>query len=160
MRILGAMNRLTSMGCLMPIIKIKKLKDDAIVPTQGSDGAAGYDLYSRETVQIPAGGHYMFSTGLAMKIPDGFVGLIFARSGLGCKKGLAPRNKVGVIDCDYTGEIGIDLYNDGASGAQMIEKGDRIAQIVITPYASVDFKVVDELIKTDRGANGFGSSGR
>ncbi len=142
-------------------INIKKLSENAIVPTYGSLGAAGADLYAllSDTLTIKPGETVLVGTGIAMEIPEGFVGLIFARSGLSTKKGLAPANKVGVIDSDYRGEIKVPLYNQSGS-VQTIEKGERIAQMVITPFISADFTEVDELDDTLRGAEGFGSTGR
>ena len=142
-------------------INIKKLSENAIVPTYGSLGAAGADLYAllSDTLTIKPGETVLVGTGIAMEIPEGFVGLIFARIGLSTKKGLAPANKVGVIDSDYRGEIKVPLYNQSGS-VQTIEKGERIAQMVITPFISADFTEVDELDDTLRGAEGFGSTGR
>ena len=142
-------------------INIKKLSENAIIPTYGSIGAAGADLYAllSDTLTIKPGETVLVGTGIAMEIPEGFVGLIFARSGLSTKKGLAPANKVGVIDSDYRGEIKVPLYNQSGS-VQTIEKGERIAQMVITPFISADFTEVDELDDTLRGAEGFGSTGR
>lgn len=142
-------------------INIKKLDENAITPTYGSLGAAGADLYAliSDSLVIKPGETVLVGTGIAMEIPEGFVGLIFARSGLSTKKGLAPANKVGVIDSDYRGEIKVPLYNQSGS-AQSIEKGERIAQIVITPFLLAEFEQVDELDATDRGTEGFGSTGR
>lgn len=142
-------------------INIKKISENAIIPTYGSIGAAGADLYAllSDTLTIKPGETVLVGTGIAMEIPEGFVGLIFARSGLSTKKGLAPANKVGVIDSDYRGEIKVPLYNQSGS-VQTIEKGERIAQMVITPFISADFTEVDELDDTLRGAEGFGSTGR
>ena len=135
-------------------IKVKKLRDDAKLPVRGSAAAAGADLCAcsdGETVFI--------HTGIAVEIPDGFVGLIFARSGLSTKRGLAPANKVGVIDSDYRGEIIVALHNHGAA-EQVIERGERIAQLVIMPYAAADYNWAEELSDTSRGEGGFGSTGR
>ena len=142
-------------------INIKKLDENAIIPTYGSKGAAGADLYALlpDTLTINSGETVLVRTGIAMEIPEGFVGLVFARSGLSTKKGLAPANKVGVIDSDYRGEIKVPLFNQ-SSVPQVVEKGERIAQIVITPFLSADFFEVDELGSTLRGAEGFGSTGR
>lgn len=112
-------------------IKIKKLKDNAVVPTRGSKYAAGADLYSAETTCISEDRQtVMIGTGIAMEIPEGYVGLVYARSGLACKEGLAPANKVGVIDSDYRGEIKVALYNQSGQ-KKLVKKGERIAQIVI-----------------------------
>ena len=141
-------------------MNIKKLKSSATVPSYGSACAAGADLYACEDapVTVAAGETVLIHTGIAMAIPDGYVGLIYARSGLATKKGLAPANKVGVIDSDYRGEIMVALHNHGST-AQTVEHGERIAQIVFTPYVAADFSVTDELDSTERGAGGFGSTG-
>lgn len=142
-------------------IKVKKLKPGATVPTMGSKFAAGADLYSAEDADIviePSETKFI-GTGLAMEIPEGYVGLVYARSGLACKRGLAPANKVGVVDSDYRGEIKVALHNHGKE-AQTVEKGERIAQMVIAPYLSVNYEEADELSETERGEGGFGSTGR
>ena len=142
-------------------MNIKKLNDKACVPTYGSDFAAGADLYACEDapVTIEPGQTKLVHTGLAMEIPTGLVGLIYARSGLASKKGLAPANKVGVIDSDYRGEVMVALHNHGTV-AQTVDSGERIAQIVFAPYYAADFSVVDSLDDTARGGAGFGSTGR
>ena len=143
-------------------VQIKKLNSGAQIPTYGTDFAAGADLYAclDESVQIFPGETKMIGTGVAMQIPDGYAGLVFARSGLSCKKGLAPANKVGVIDSDYRGEIKVALHNHNISGeAVKISIGERIAQISIVPYLKADFDEVDELDETERGDKGFGSTG-
>ena len=142
-------------------INIKKLTPNAIIPTYGSADAAGADLYAciNENVTIAPGETYLVKTGLSMEIPVGFAGLIYARSGLSTKKGLAPANKVGVIDSDYRGEIMVALYNQ-SDKPQNIEPGERIAQMVITPFIQGIFNEVDELSDTVRGEGGFGSTGR
>ena len=139
---------------------IKKLNEKAIVPTYGSAFAAGADLYACEenAVTVEAGETKLIHTGIAMAIPEGYVGLVYARSGLASKRGLAPANKVGVIDSDYRGEVMVALHNHG-SVAQTVESGERIAQIVFTPYVAAEFNVADELDDTVRGAGGFGSTG-
>lgn len=141
-------------------MNIKKLNEKAIVPTYGSACAAGADLYACEdaAVTIGVGETVLVHTGIAMAIPEGYVGLVYARSGLASKRGLAPANKVGVIDSDYRGEIMVALHNHGTV-EQTIESGERIAQIVFTPYVAADFDVVEELDDTARGAGGFGSTG-
>lgn len=142
-------------------VKIKKLVDGAVIPTRGSDEAAGYDLYAhipRQSETIPAGETKVIGTGIAMEIPTGYVGLVFARSGLATKRALRPANCVGVIDSDYRGEIGVALHNDGKV-AQAIHIQDRIAQIVIVPYLSVEFEETENLDETERGSGGFGSTG-
>ena len=142
-------------------MKIKRLNENAIVPTYGSACAAGADLYAGEenAVTIEPGKTVLVHTGIAMAIPDGYVGLIYARSGLACKRGLAPANKVGVIDSDYRGEIMVALHNHG-DVAQTVESGERIAQIVFTPYVAAEFTVADTLDDTVRGEGGFGSTGK
>jgi dUTP pyrophosphatase len=141
-------------------IKIKKLKDNAIIPTRGSEYAAGYDLYAciDENVNIGAGETVKIGTGLSVAIPDGYFGAIFARSGLATKEGLRPANAVGVCDSDYRGEYIIALHNDSRA-MRIIEPGERIAQLVVMPYLAVDFIESDSLDQTIRGANGFGSTG-
>lgn len=142
-------------------INIKKISPNAITPTYGSVDAAGADLYAciDADVTIAPGETYLVKTGLSMEIPVGFAGLIYARSGLSTKKGLAPANKVGVIDSDYRGEIMVALYNQ-SDKPQTIEPGERIAQMVITPFIQGIFNEVDELSDTVRGEGGFGSTGR
>ena len=141
-------------------MKIKKLCDKAIVPTYGSAFAAGADLYACEDgdVVIKPNETKLIHTGIAMAIPEGLVGLIYARSGLASKRGLAPANKVGVIDSDYRGEIMVALHNHGTT-EQTVSDGERIAQIAFVPYYTADFKLVDELDETVRGEGGFGSTG-
>ena len=142
-------------------MKIKKLNENAIVPTYGSEFSAGADLYACEDndVTINPGETQLIHTGIAFEIPCGYVGLIYARSGLATKRGLAPANKVGVIDSDYRGEILVALHNHSNS-KQIVSSGERIAQIVFTPYASAEFELSDELESTARGEGGFGSTGR
>lgn len=140
-------------------LKIKKLSDTAKTPTYGSLSAAGADLYSsEEAIEIAAGETRLVHTGIAMEIPEGYVGLIYARSGIATKRGLAPANKVGVIDSDYRGEIMVALHNHSNVPA-CIDAYERIAQIVIAPYLRVDFSEVDTLEDTERGKGGFGSTG-
>ncbi len=143
-------------------IKIKKLRDNAILPSRGSAAAAGYDLYaciSDSEVTIPPHATVKIGTGLAIAVPDGYFGAIFARSGLAAKEGLRPANCVGVADSDYRGEYIVALHND-TDLAKTVKSGERIAQLVIMPYLSVEFDEVDELDETDRGAGGFGSTGK
>jgi len=145
----------------MPL-PIKKLHPKAILPTYGSAGAAGADLYALpegDPIVIQPGETVMIHTGLAMAIPEGYVGLNFARSGLASKRGLAPANKVGVIDCDYRGELMVALHNHGTT-PQTVEPGDRVAQFLIMPIITADFLEVDTLDDTERGAGGFGSTGK
>lgn len=140
-------------------LKIKKLSENAVIPSYGSASAAGADLYSaEEEIVIKPGETKLVHTGLAMEIPEGYVGLIYARSGIATKRGLAPANKVGVIDSDYRGEIMVSIYNH-SSETQTIAAGERVAQIVITPYLTVNFVESEELDDTLRGSGGFGSTG-
>ena len=140
-------------------VNIKRLNDDAVIPTYGSAYSAGADLYSAsESVKIASGETVMIHTGIALEIPEGYVGLVYARSGLASKKGLAPANKVGVIDSDYRGEIMVALHNHSAE-ERTVDKGERIAQLVIAPFITADFNETDELSDTVRGVGGFGSTG-
>ena len=145
----------------MEKIRVKKLKETALMPTYGSAEAAGADLYAclSEPVTIAPGTSVFVPTGLAMELPRGYAGLIYARSGLACKRGLAPANKVGVVDSDYRGEFMIVLHNHGRI-PQTIEHGERIAQLVITPVFTPGFQEVDELTDTERAGGGFGSTGK
>lgn len=145
----------------MEEIRVKKLKENAIMPTYGSAEAAGADLYAclDAPVTIFPGQSVFVPTGLSMEIPTGFAGLIYARSGLACKRGLAPANKVGVVDSDYRGEFMIVLHNHGTD-PQTIEHGERIAQLVITPVFTPGFVEVDSLSDTARSGGGFGSTGK
>ena len=140
-------------------INFIKLNENAVVPTYGTPFSAGADLYAAEECEIGAGKTVMVHTALAMEIPEGFGGFVFARSGLATKRGLAPANKVGVIDSDYRGEIMVSLYNQSGE-TQTIAKGERIAQLVIMPYAAAAFIETDTLSETVRGEGGFGSTGR
>ncbi len=141
-------------------VKIKKLKEEAIIPTQGSEYAAGYDLYACVDNEVTILPHEtkIIPIGLAMEIPVGYAGLIYARSGLATKRGLAPANKVGVIDSDYRGEVMVALHNH-TNIEQKIDRDERIAQIVITPFLKVEFKEAKSLEDTKRGVGGFGSTG-
>ena len=131
------------------------------MPTYGSEYAAGADMYAAidEAVTIEPGETKFIPTGLAFEIPEGYAGFIYARSGLACKKGLAPANKVGVVDADYRGEVMVALHNHGKE-AQTVEAGERIAQMIIAPFVAVNYIFSDELDDTVRGAGGFGSTGR
>ena len=140
-------------------IKLKRLDPRAVIPTRGSVAAAGSDLYALETVTVPAGGTAIVHTGIAVAIPEGYAGLIYARSGLATKRSLAPANKVGVIDADYRGEIMVALHNHG-DRAETVDAGERVAQLVVTPFLSVTFEECDSLGETERGTGGFGSTGR
>lgn len=141
-------------------IRFKRLVESAVAPTYGSEGAAGGDLRSAESksVVIAPGETAFVGTGIAVEIPAGYVGLVFARSGLACKQGLAPANKVGVIDCDYRGEIKVALHNHGKE-ERVVAPGDRVAQLVIVPYVCARFEETDDLGATERGDGGFGSTG-
>lgn len=145
----------------MESIAVKLLREGAKLPTYGSSEAAGADLYAclAEPVTIHPGQTVFVPTGIAMEVPKGCAGLVYARSGLACKRGLAPANKVGVVDSDYRGEINVVLHNHGTV-PQTIENGDRIAQMVITPVFTPPYKIVDELTNTARNVGGFGSTGK
>ena len=144
----------------MPKIAVKKLDENAVLPTYGSNYAAGADLYALTDEEIVFAPHEtkLIKTGLAMEIPEGYAGLIYARSGLASKRGLAPANKVGVIDADYRGEIMVALHNHSAV-EQKIAPKERIAQLVIAPFLKAEFEVFDTLSETVRGEGGFGSTG-
>ena len=145
----------------MSTIRVKKLNENAILPTYGSDEAAGADLYAclDEQITVAPGQTVWIPTGLAMEIPKGCAGLVYARSGLACKRGLAPANKVGVIDSDYRGEVMVALHNHGTV-AQTVEHGERVAQLLITPVLTPVYEEVSELSDTVRGVGGFGSTGK
>lgn len=140
-------------------MKIKLLDKNAKIPFRGSNMAAGYDLYSAEEAIIPAGDCRLISTGIALEIPNNYFGGIFPRSGTAVKRGLRLANCVGVIDADYRGEVRVPLYND-SSVPQKIELNERIAQLIILPFATTEYEVVDELSDTERGEGGFNSTGR
>ena len=139
----------------MQTVKVKKLNEKAIIPTYGSSFAAGADLYAccEGEISINPGETVLIKTGIAMEIPENFVGLVYARSGL------APANKVGVIDADYRGEIMVSLHNH-SNLVQSISEGERIAQLVIAPYLTANFVEAETLDETARGAGGFGSTGK
>ncbi len=139
-------------------INIKKLEPDAIIPTKGSDAAAGVDLYAPRALAIHPGCNGVVDTGLAIEIPDGYFGAIFARSGMAIRKGLRLANSVGVIDADYRGSLKVVLHND-TDIIRPVQEGDRIAQLVILPYEKIEFSEVEELTDTHRGDGGFGSTG-
>lgn len=145
----------------MEPIRVKKLKDSAKLPTYGTAQAAGADLYAclEKAVTIAPGRSAFIPTGIALEVPVGCAGLIYARSGLACKRGLAPANKVGVVDSDYRGEITVVLYNHGQE-PQTVEDGERIAQFVITPVITPVYEEADELSDTVRNIGGFGSTGK
>ena len=145
----------------MEKVAVKRLREGAILAPCGSPEAAGADLYAclEQDVTIAPGETVFVPTGLAMELPRGYAGLIYARSGLACKRGLAPANKVGVVDSDYRGEFIVALHNHGTQ-AQTISTGERIAQLVVTPVLIPEYIEVETLSDTQRGAGGFGSTGR
>ena len=145
----------------MESIRVKILKQGAKLPTYGTAEAAGADLYAclEEKLTIAPGESAFIPTGIALEVPKGCAGLIYARSGMACKRGLAPANKVGVVDSDYRGEITVVLHNHGQA-PQEIENGERIAQFIITPVLTPAYEVVDELSDTLRNTGGFGSTGK
>ena len=145
---------------MIPKIAVKKLDERAVVPTYGSEFSAGADLYAvlDEEVVILPGETKLIHTGLALEIPVGYAGLIYARSGLASKRGLAPANKVGVVDADYRGEVMVALHNHSIQ-PQAVAPLERIAQLVVTPFLKVEFDVCEELSDTVRGTGGFGSTG-
>ena len=145
----------------MSTIRVKKLKENAILPTYGSSGAAGADLYAclDETVTILPGETAWIPTGIALEVPVGCAGLVYARSSLGVKRGLAPANKVGVIDSDYRGEIRVVLLNHGKE-PQTIFSGERVAQFIITPVLTPSYEEAEDLSDTQRSTGGFGSTGK
>lgn len=146
---------------MMEPIRVKKLDPKAVLPTYGSVEAAGADLYAclEENVTIDPGRTVFIPTGLALEVPKGCAGLIYARSSMGTKRGLAPANKVGVIDSDYRGQVMVALHNHG-SVAQTVAPGERIAQLLITPVFTPGFVETLDLSDTERGAGGFGSTGK
>ncbi len=145
---------------LIEEVKIKKVKETAKIPTYGTDNAAGADLYACIEEEMIFAPHEtkMVPTGISLEIPAGYAGLIYARSGLASKRDLAPANKVGVIDSDYRGEVMVVIHNHGEK-EQTIEPNERIAQLILTPYLKANFKEVTDLEDSERGSNGFGSTG-
>ena len=145
----------------MKPIHVKLLRPGAKLPTYGSNAAAGADLYAclDETVTIQPGEVFWVPTGLALEVPAGCAGLIYARSSMGVKRGLAPANKVGVIDSDYRGEVQVVLLNH-SNQPQTVSPGERVAQMIITPVITPAYEQVEDLTDTDRGAGGFGSAGK
>lgn len=145
----------------MNSIRVKRVREKAILPAYGSAGAAGADLYAclEEPVTIAPGETKFIATGIVMEVPQNCAALIYARSGLACKKGLAPANKVGVVDSDFRGEVMVVLHNHG-SEPQTVVGGDRIAQVVITPVLTPAYIETDDLTDTVRGEGGFGSTGK
>lgn len=146
---------------MMEPISVKKLHPKAVLPTYGSKEAAGADLYAclDEDVTIAPGETVFVPTGIALEVPKGCAGLVYARSSLGSKRGLAPANKVGVIDSDYRGQVMVALHNHGAV-SQTVQPGERVAQLLITPVYTPGFREAEELTDTDRGSGGFGSTGK
>ena len=145
----------------MEPVRVKMLKAGAKLPTYGSAQAAGADLYAclEQSLTIAPGETAFVPTGIALEVPVGCAGLIYARSGLACKRGLAPANKVGVVDSDYRGEIIVALHNHG-NCSQTVESGERVAQFVITPVLTPAYEVAEELSDTARDLGGFGSTGK
>jgi len=145
----------------MSVVRVKKLKANANLPTYGSGEAAGADLYAclDEPVTIGPGETAWIPTGIALEVPKGCAGLVYARSSMGVKRGLAPANKVGVIDSDYRGEIRVVLLNHGKT-PQIVEHGERVAQFLITPVLTPAYEEVANLSDTERGTGGFGSTGK
>jgi dUTP pyrophosphatase len=142
-------------------IEIKRLTETARIPERGSSLAAGYDLFADIAEDITIAPHttVMIGTGVAVAIPEGYFGGIFARSGLSAKEGLRPANCTGVVDADYRGEIKVALHNDG-NNAKIVESGQKIAQMVVLPFLNVTFEEVSQLDETERGSGGFGSTGK
>ena len=142
-------------------VRIKKLNEKAIIPTYGSEFSAGADLYALldSAVEIKPHETLFIHTGISVEIPEGYCGLVFARSSMGAKRGLAPANKVGVIDADYRGEIMVALHNHSEK-SNTVEPGERVAQLAIVPFLKADFEESDELSDTTRGVGGFGSTGK
>lgn len=147
------------MKALSSKIQIKRLRDTAVIPTRGSEKAAGYDLYATANYEIAPHSTVKIGTGISIALPDNSFGAIFARSGLATKKGLRPANCVGVCDSDYRGEYIVPLHND-TDEMMSIEAGERIAQLIVMPFIPVEFEEVDELDETGRGTGGFGSTGK
>ena len=145
----------------MNSVRVKLLRDGAKLPTYGSVEAAGADLYAclEHPVVVKPGETVFIPTGISLEVPPHCAGLIYARSGMACKRGLAPANKVGVVDSDYRGEIIVALYNHG-NAAQTVENGERVAQFVITPVLTPVYEAVEELTDTARNQGGFGSTGK
>lgn len=142
-------------------IRIKKVREQAVIPTYGTEYSAGADIYSciPEPIHLAPGKTVLIPTGIAMEIPTGYVGLVYARSSLAVKRGLAPANKVSVIDSDYRGELMVPILNHSGT-EQVIEPAERIAQMIFTPYYMACFEETDTLENTNRGAGGFGSTGK
>lgn len=145
----------------METVKIKKLNDMAIIPKKAHDDDAGFDLYAAipDSVVIPPHKTLLIGTGISVELPKNTFGAIFARSGLAFKSGLAPANKVGVVDCNYRGEVCVALHNHSDMPKE-ISSGERIAQMVVMPYVNVSLELAEDLSDTDRGEGGFGSTGK
>ena len=145
----------------MNTVRVMKLKASAKLPSYGTEQAAGADLYAciEAPVTIQPGCSAWITTGIALEVPQGCAGLIYARSGMACKRGLAPANKVGVVDSDYRGEIRVVLLNH-SNQPQTLQPGERVAQFVITPVLTPSYEEVEELTDTTRGTGGFGSTGK
>ena len=146
----------------MAVIRIKKLRADALLPARGSEYAAGYDLHAcidGESAVIPPHRTVLLHTGLSFALPDGTFGAVVARSGLASRQGLRPANCMGVIDSDYRGECMVALHNDSGE-ERVVRHGDRIAQLLLLPFLPMEFEETDALPETARGAGGFGSTGR
>ena len=142
-------------------INIKKLHEDSIIPTRGTNESAGYDLYAyldSDKIEIKPGETKMVNIGISLEIPSGYFAGIFARSGIASKRNLRPANCTGVIDSDYRGEIKVPIYND-SNMVQVIENKERVAQMIILPYLSVTFNEVNNLSESNRSDSGFGSTG-
>lgn len=140
-------------------IKVKKLDERAILPTKGTAMAAGMDLYALDGVTVAAGETVLVHTGIALAIPEGYAGFIYARSGIATKRGLAPANKVGVVDADYRGEIMVALHNHSEK-TETVEPGERVAQMIVAPFLPVELLLSETLDETERSTGGFGSTGR
>lgn len=142
-------------------LKVKKMKDDAIIPTRGSEEAAGVDLYAciPDTIELFPGQTTMIPTGIACDFPEGYFGLVAIRSGNGVKRGLRLANQVGIIDADYKGEIMLGIYN-GSNIVQFISPNERLAQLILLPYVTYNIVETDTLSDTERGEGGFGSTGK
>ena len=140
-------------------IKLKKLDDRAIIPTRGTSASAGMDLYALDGVTVGTGETVLVHTGIALAIPEGYAGFIYARSGIATKRGLAPANKVGVIDADYRGEIMVALHNHGEK-TETVDAGERVAQMVVAPFLLPELVLSESLDETARADGGFGSTGK
>ena len=142
-------------------VKVKKLTDTAKLPIRGSKSAAGYDLFAdtNESITIDPGMTKLFPTGLAFEIPEGYFGGLYPRSGLATKRDVNLINCVACVDADYRGEVMVALHNHSRMNAMVIEPHERIAQLIVQPFATIEFKETEELSETERGKGGFGSTG-